>query len=107
MGEPFKEIALHDFFRRGGRLDPERMEMYYMGCYNLDSFKRFVFESRFLSYFDIEAEVVEAIRNDDAQLMQFAFRWLKFSLFNEPTVKVRADVLAIRKQQMLGKEHAE
>jgi Fe-S-cluster containining protein len=103
MGECFKEISLHDFFRKGGRLNPEKMEMYHMGCYNLDKFRRFIFESRFLSYFDIDSELAESIRNDDTQLMQFAFRWLRFSLFNEPVIKVRDEVLAIRKRQ-LGKQ---
>lgn len=103
MGESFKEIALHEEFRRSHRLDPEKMEMLYMACYNLDTFRRFVFETRFLSYFDIDAELVESIRNDDVQLMQFAFRWLRFALFNEPSIKVRDEVLAIRKEQ-LGKQ---
>jgi Fe-S-cluster containining protein len=107
MGEYFKEITLHDFFRKGGRLDPEKMEMYYMACYNLDKFRRFIFESRFLSYFDIDADLAESIRTDDLQLMQFAFRWLRFSLFNEPAIKIRDEVLAIRKRQLLGKKHAQ
>ncbi len=106
MGESFKEISLHEYFRRGGRLDPEKMELFYMGCYNLDKFRRFIFESRFLSYFDIDEELAQSIRNDDEQLMNFGIRWLKFALFNEPTIKVRDEVLAIRKRQLLGKEHA-
>jgi len=103
MGESFKELALHDFFRRGGRLEPEKMEMYYMACYNLDKFRRFIFESRFLSFFDLDESLAESLRNDDVQLMQFAFQWLRFSLFGEPTVKVREEIYAIRKRQM-GKQ---
>jgi len=103
MGDSFKEIALHDYLRREGRLDPEKMELFYMGCYNLDKFRRFIFESRFLSYFDIDAELVESLKNDDVELLAFAIRWLRFALFNDPTMKIRDEVLAIRKRQLLGK----
>ncbi|RJP18800.1 MAG: YkgJ family cysteine cluster protein [Candidatus Abyssobacteria bacterium SURF_5] len=103
MGESFKAIALHEYLQQGNHLDPDKMEMYHMACYNLDKFRRFVFESRFLSYFDIDAELAESLRNDDLQLMQFGFRWLRFALFNEPSIKIRDEVLAIRKIQ-LGKQ---
>ncbi|RJP70087.1 MAG: YkgJ family cysteine cluster protein [Candidatus Abyssobacteria bacterium SURF_17] len=106
MGESFKELTLHPYFQKGGQLDPERMEMLYMACYNLDKFRRFIFESRFLQYFDVDADIVESIRNDDIALMKFAFRWLRFALFREPTMKVRDEVLQTRKQMLTGKEKA-
>ena len=43
------------------QLDPKRMEMFYTACYDLDSFREFVFESTFLERFELEAELVEAI----------------------------------------------
>lgn len=98
-GEPFKEITLHDVLLKGETLSPEKMEMLYMGCYNLDKFRRFVFESKFLQYFEVEEEVVQKIRTDDVELMKFAFRWLRFSLFNEPTMKVREQVLKDKQKQ--------
>ncbi|GAB4354194.1 MAG: YkgJ family cysteine cluster protein [Candidatus Abyssubacteria bacterium] len=104
MGESFKGITLHEFFRTGGRLEPEKMEMLYMGCYHLDKFRRFVFESKFLECFDIDPELVARIRSDDVELMEFAFQWLKFALFNEPTVKIRGSVLEAKRQKLLGKE---
>jgi Fe-S-cluster containining protein len=106
MGEFFKEITLHDFLQTRGNLDPEKMEMFYTACYNLDKFRRFAFESKFLQYYDIDAGLVEKIRTDDIELMKFAFRWLKFALFNEPTIKIREEVLRSKKQNLLGKEKA-
>ncbi len=105
-GELFKEITLHDYFQKGGKLDPEKMEIFYMACYDLDKFKRFVFESKFLQYFDVEQAVVDRIRADDVELMKFAFDWLKFALFTEPTMKIREHVLKVRKRQLMGNEQA-
>jgi hypothetical protein len=106
MGESFKEITLHDYLQKGGDFGPEKMEMFYMGCYNVDKFRRFVFESRFLQYFEIDPEMVERIRTDDLELMKFAVQWLKLALFNEPTVKVRKQLLQTKIQELKKKEQA-
>jgi Fe-S-cluster containining protein len=100
IGEFFKEITLHDFFQKGSVLEPEKMEMFYMASYDLDRFRRFVFESNFLRYFEVADEIVDTIRTDDVELMKFAFRWLKFSLFGEPTMKIREEVLEDKKESM-------
>jgi Fe-S-cluster containining protein len=100
MGEFFKELALHDFFQEGEALPPEKMEMFYTACYNLDRFRRFIFESSFLGHFKIDPETVEAIEKDDVELMKFAFKWLRFSLFNEPLIEVRKEVLERKRVAM-------
>ena len=47
----FREIVSHPWFIGGRQLDPKRMEMFYTACYDLDTFRRFVFESTFLEAF--------------------------------------------------------
>jgi Fe-S-cluster containining protein len=89
LEEGFREIVSHPWFIGGRTLDPRRMEMFYTGCYDLDSFRRFVFESSFLERFDVEPEVVERIAESDEELLRFAYRWLRFALFAEPTIRVR------------------
>jgi uncharacterized protein len=86
----FQEIVSHPWFIGGRQLDPKRIEMFHTAAYNLDAFRRFVFESSFLSRFEIEDSLVEAFRTDDIALLQFAFVWLRFALFGEPTLKVRS-----------------
>ena len=34
-------------------------------------------------------ELIEELREDDEALLRFAFRWLRFALFGEPTMKPR------------------
>lgn len=93
MGKLFKEITLHDYFSRGKVLDPPRMELFHMVCYNLDTFRRFIKESTFLNRFELEPGLLEKIEQDDEELLRFGFRWLKFALFAEKTIKIRPEAL--------------
>jgi len=90
----FKDIVSHPWFIGGRQLDPKRMHMFHTACYDLDSFRRFIFKSTFLERFDLEKELVEELRKDDEALLNFAFRWLRYALFGEPTMKPRDDAAA-------------
>jgi Fe-S-cluster containining protein len=92
----FRELVSHPWFIGGRQLDPKRIEMFHMACYDLDTFRTFVFESTFRNRFEIEAELLEQLETDDEALLRFAFRWLRFALFAEPTIKVRENKTAER-----------
>lgn len=98
MGASFQELVLHDFWNREPALTPQQAEMFYMACYDLDRFRRFVFESRFLELFEIDEARVEAMRSDDEELLEFALLWLRFSLFGERTMKIRREVVEAGKR---------
>jgi uncharacterized protein len=89
MGASFRDLMLSSFWEKDEALTAEKMDMFYMSCYDLDRFRRFVFETRFLSLFDVDEARVEAIRTDDLELLEFAMQWLRFSLFGEKTMKLR------------------
>ena len=91
-GALFKELMLHPFWNSEAFLTPEQVEMFYLACYDIDRFRRFVFQTRFLQLFDIDETRVDAMRNDDFELSDFAMQWLKFSLFHEKSLKVRHSV---------------
>lgn len=91
-GEQFKELALHDFFDKGGSLSPEKMDMLFTACYDLDKFREFVFGSTLLKRFEVDEDFVEEMREDDEALLRFAFLWLRFSLFGDQTVKVKPGI---------------
>lgn len=93
FGRLYKELTLHDFFKGGKSLSPERMNMFHMACFDLDTFRRFIFDSTFLNRFEIEEDVLERIREDDEELLRFAFRWVKFACFGDDTIKVRPEAL--------------
>ena len=92
-GEAYKELTLHPFFERGNTLSPEKMHMMYTACFDIDKFREFVFESTMLQRFEIDEDFIEGMRYDDETLLRFAFLWLRFSLFGEPTVKPKPNVI--------------
>lgn len=85
----FRDLVSHPWFIGGRTLDAKRMHMFYTACYDLDTFRSFVFESSFSERFDIQPETLEELKTNDEALLEFAFRWLRFALFAEPTLKVR------------------
>ena len=100
IGEYFKDITLNDFFQKGGNLPPEKIEMFFMACYNIDTFRKFVFKSSFLDKFEVDDAVVEKIKSDDVEMMRFAFEWLRFAIFGEATMKLRSEVVEKKKEQL-------
>jgi len=92
-GAPFKEFMLHSFWNGEETLKPEQIDMYYMACYDLDRFRRFIFETHFLQKFNVDEERIEAIRKKDLELSDFAMQWLTFSLFKEQTMKIKRSVI--------------
>jgi Fe-S-cluster containining protein len=92
----FQELVSHPWFIGGRQLDPRRMEMFFTACYDLDTFRDLVFSTSFLRRFQLEDGLVDQLAHDDEVLLRFAFRWLRFALFAEPTMRVRDDAPAPR-----------
>lgn len=69
------------------------IDMYYMACYDIDRFRRFVFGSRFLEIFDIPEDVLEKIKDDDLELLKLALKWLKFGMVGGKSLKIKEEVL--------------
>ena len=78
----------------------EKLKMYFMACYNLDMFKKFVFESRLLNLFYIDKKTVSQIQSDERELLKFSFRWLQFAIFGKKTIKPKKDVIKAKKRAM-------
>lgn len=89
MNESYKEITHHDYFLKGNKLDPGRSQVIYMACYNLDEFKRFLFETRFFDIYDVEKGIIERVKEDEEELLSFGYRWVKFNLFGEDTLRLK------------------
>ena len=101
MGKYFKALTTHGFFREGGTLTPEKVEMFFVACYDMDRFRKFVFNSSFLDKFEVDQETTEKFKSDDVALLKFAYRWLRFALFNEPTMKINEPVLQDKKKELV------
>jgi hypothetical protein len=68
-------------------------QMFFMVSTDVERFRRFVFESRFLQIYKIPDEALELARKNDIVLLQLGFDWLKNVLFNEPTLEMHEKVL--------------
>ena len=55
----------------------------------MDNFRKFIFETTFLNRFVIDQEQIEKLKTDDEELLLFGFNWLKYCLFQEPTMEVK------------------
>lgn len=95
MNREWKEIQL----RRNPllkELDSNKQAQIYTACYDIDRFRRYVFESRFLEVFDIDKDEIEKIRTEDVSLLKLGFKYVKFLLMLEDGMKVRKEYLKNR-----------
>jgi len=74
--------------------------MYFMACYNLDMFKKFVFESKLLNLFHMDKKTLSQIKSDERELLKFSFRWLQFAIFAKNTMKPKKGVIKAKKRAM-------
>jgi Fe-S-cluster containining protein len=93
MNREWKELLMRRNLPGQPKLDPRKQTQFFMASYDLDTFRRYVFESRFLQVFDVDTSEVEAMKEDDLALMRFAFKYVKFLMMMEETLRVRDGVL--------------
>lgn len=72
---------------------PSIREMVYMAAYDIDRFRKFVFESSFLKMFDIPEEEVDLLKTDDFELLKLGFKWIGFGIVNPMSIRIKADVI--------------
>ena len=82
------------------KIDGKVQNMIYMACYNTEKFRKFVFESNFLKLFDLLPEEIEALKNDDLELLKFGFKWLQFGLLGKSTIPVREEVIKAKEKEL-------
>lgn len=78
------------------------LDLFFMVSTNLDSFRKFVFESRFLEAYEIEPEVIEKLKQDELELLKFSLSWLRFTLYGEGDFKVREEARKQAKERVLA-----
>jgi Fe-S-cluster containining protein len=100
MEAPFKKITTNEFLVHHQVTNKKIQEMYYMACYDLDRFRRFIFKSTFLERFEMVPGVVAKIKEDDVELYCFAMKWLEYGLLGQHALEVKPDVMEAKKQAL-------
>lgn len=93
MNREWKGINLRRDIPGQTELDKKKQVMFYIASYDIDSFRDFVFESGFLKLFEIDDLTVKRIRDDEIELMRFGFRYLKYILMIEKTLRIKEKAL--------------
>jgi hypothetical protein len=89
MNKHYKDITNHVFFQNGNKLDSGRAKLIYQACYDLDWFKKFIFNTRFLEKYSVAQDLIDRMEKDDHELLLFAYQWVKFAIFSEDTLRLR------------------
>jgi len=80
MNLEWKTMMLRRGIDGGPVADERGSKLFYLVMYDLDQFRRFVFESKFLQVFHVEDEVLERLWDDDDELLKFGYQYIKMAL---------------------------
>jgi uncharacterized protein len=89
MDREWKAIMLQIGARAGKPVSTKFKDHYYQVAYDLDWFRGYVLDTDFLKVFEVDPELAERLRNDEEELLRFAFRYLQYMLRLGSTLKVR------------------
>jgi Fe-S-cluster containining protein len=83
-----KRLFVDDPWQGEGPQGP-RAKMAFMATYNIDDFKKFVFESSFLKRYKVKKEVLRKIRASEESLLLFGFEWVRLFVWGMKSKKIR------------------
>jgi Fe-S-cluster containining protein len=89
MNREWKAMMLRRDPQGQPELEDRAKNIFYMVMYDLDQFRRFVFKSRFLQLFQVDEEILERIWDDDVELLNFGYQYVKTVLKFEEAVKLK------------------
>jgi uncharacterized protein len=72
------------------------LQLWFMACYDLDRFRDFIASTAFNEAYDIQWDEMQKILSTDDELMLFAFRFLRQTMFGEESIKMKADAFEKR-----------
>lgn len=109
MNREWKNIMMKQDLPKVDKNREKRQQMFYMASYDLDLFRRYVTESRFLEIFEVPPSTLDTIREDDIELMRFGFSYLKYLLVISQELKLKphvAEAQTARIAEMRAQEDA-
>ncbi|NQT72435.1 MAG: YkgJ family cysteine cluster protein [Chloroflexi bacterium] len=88
--ESYMQFTLHPHLQEKKELGEGKIQIFFTACYDLDGFRKMIFESTFLDRFELKDELIEQLKADDEALLEFAVtKWLRFALFREDTMIIK------------------
>jgi hypothetical protein len=59
--------------------------MFHLACYDLDNFRSHIFDRGLLDDRNIDSNILDAVKNDDVELLKLGFQWIKHTLLGNET----------------------
>jgi hypothetical protein len=85
-----------------GRPPLQSLQLFFLACYDVDRFRRFVLSDNFKNTYALDAETCAALDSDDVALLRFGFRLLRQVLFGERTIDEQPGAWEKRAQERAG-----
>jgi Fe-S-cluster containining protein len=81
MNDNMLDIIFHPKRDREEPLDERQLQKIMVTCFNLDVFREFVFNTRFLEQYEVDEQTCSRIKDDDTVLLNLGFAYLRKTLF--------------------------
>ena len=86
-----------------GKPSKRSLQLYFMVCYDLDTFRNFVTSDGFTELYDLPEDENRKILADETTLMLFGFRFLRQVLFGENSIAMKQEAAEKRQQRVREK----
>lgn len=104
MNREWMEIVMRrKSFGFQASLSEQAKKIFFMVSTDLDKFREFIFTSSFLDIYEIDRETLEKIKEDDIALLRFSYKYLASSLFGTKDLRIRADKIKAKSEQLQQK----
>ncbi|MDH3349335.1 MAG: YkgJ family cysteine cluster protein [Desulfobulbaceae bacterium] len=74
--------------------------MFFMASTDLDTFRKFIFESSFLETYEVDDETLKSLKEDDIELMHFSFKYLANTLFGAAGLNIRKEKIKAKVEEI-------
>ena len=89
---PWLEILLKAGSQGPGAIDAVMQDLFATLAYDLDKFRRLIFDPVFLEAYNLEAEALKDLHTDDQALLNFSYRFLP-AILTEPGARLLTGVI--------------
>ncbi|MBL4691553.1 MAG: YkgJ family cysteine cluster protein [Rhodospirillales bacterium] len=77
----------------GKTVSPQVKQMFFLVSTDIDGFRQFVFETKFLETYEIDPEATDLLKENDEALLVLGFDWMKNVMFQEKSLTMKENVL--------------
>lgn len=101
MNKEWMELVMRrKSFGQQATLSEAAQKIFFMTSTDLDKFRDFVFNSSFLSIYEIDQPTLDLIKTDDIALLKFSFKYLASSLFGTNDLRIKDEKIQAKAAEL-------